>query len=75
MGSRTGPGASPSADRLREQLRDRIARYKMPKHLRVLEQFPLAPSGKARKFRLRQMFAAEGRTPSQFTQERPADSA
>ncbi|WP_151638121.1 AMP-binding protein [Noviherbaspirillum aerium] len=56
---RLKPGASLNAEQMRERLHDRIARYKIPKYLRVVEQFPLTPSGKVQKFRLREMFAAE----------------
>jgi acyl-CoA synthetase (AMP-forming)/AMP-acid ligase II len=56
---RLKPGASLNAEQMRERLHDRIARYKIPRYLRVVEQFPLTPSGKVKKFRLREMFAAE----------------
>ncbi|HJV88445.1 MAG TPA: AMP-binding protein [Noviherbaspirillum sp.] len=56
---RLKPGASLTVEELRERLNDRIARFKIPKYLRVVEQFPLTPSGKVQKFRLRQMFAEE----------------
>lgn len=56
---RLKPGASLNAEQMRERLHDRIARYKIPRYLRVVEQFPLTPSGKVQKFRLREMFAAE----------------
>ncbi|NEX63712.1 AMP-binding protein [Noviherbaspirillum galbum] len=56
---RLRPGAAMSAGQMQERLRERIARYKIPKYLRVVEQFPLTPSGKVQKFRLRELFAAE----------------
>jgi fatty-acyl-CoA synthase len=64
---RLKPGTALSAEqlheRMHEHLRDRIARYKIPKYLRVVEQFPLTPSGKVQKFRLREMYAAEAAKP------------
>jgi len=36
-----------------------MARYKIPKYVRVVPQFPLTPSGKVQKFRLREMYARE----------------
>jgi acyl-CoA synthetase (AMP-forming)/AMP-acid ligase II len=40
-------------------LTGRIARYKIPAHLRVIEELPLTPSGKVQKFKLKEMFADE----------------
>ncbi len=51
---RLQPGASLTLEELRERMRDRIASFKIPRHLRVVEEFPLTPSGKIQKFRLRQ---------------------
>jgi acyl-CoA synthetase (AMP-forming)/AMP-acid ligase II len=44
---------------MRAALGDRIARFKVPAHLRIVDELPLTPSGKVRKFRLREMFTAE----------------
>ena len=41
-----------------EQRRDRIARFKIPRHLEVVDEFPLTPSGKVQKFKLREQFGA-----------------
>ncbi|QPC32144.1 AMP-binding protein [Caldimonas thermodepolymerans] len=56
---RLKPGATLDAESLRERLKDRMARYKIPKYVRVVPQFPLTPSGKVQKFRLREMYARE----------------
>lgn len=56
---RLKPGASLTIEQLRDRLKDRVARYKIPKYLRVVEHFPLTPSGKVQKFKLRDMFASE----------------
>jgi acyl-CoA synthetase (AMP-forming)/AMP-acid ligase II len=45
-----------------EQLRDRIARFKIPRHLEVVDAFPLTPSGKVQKFKLREQFTAPQQT-------------
>ena len=54
-----GPGATLSSSEVREQLGGRVARYKIPAHLRVVEELPLTPSGKVQKFRLREQFTGE----------------
>lgn len=47
------------ADILEEDVRDyaiqRIARYKVPKHVFFVDEFPLTASGKVQKFKLREM--------------------
>jgi acyl-CoA synthetase (AMP-forming)/AMP-acid ligase II len=55
---RLAEGASLSHEELREQLSGRIARYKIPAHLRLIDPFPLTPSGKVQKFKLREIFDA-----------------
>jgi fatty-acyl-CoA synthase len=42
---------------MRRALDGRIARFKVPAHLRVVDAFPLTASGKIQKFRLREGFA------------------
>jgi fatty-acyl-CoA synthase len=39
--------------------RDRIARHKVPRFIRIVEGFPLTASGKVQKFRLRELHEAE----------------
>lgn len=58
---RLQPGSSMTLDELRERMRDRIAPFKVPRHLRIVDEFPLTSSGKIQKFRLRQQF--ESATP------------
>ncbi len=55
---RLAEGAALDEAALREQLTGRVARYKIPAHLRVVEEFPLTPSGKVQKFKLKEMFDA-----------------
>jgi fatty-acyl-CoA synthase len=49
----------PDSDLTEEDVRDfsrsRIARYKAPKHIFLVEEFPLTASGKIQKYRLREM--------------------
>ena len=56
---RLAEGASLAEDEMREQLASRVARYKIPRYLVVVEDFPVTPSGKVQKFKLREQFAAQ----------------
>ncbi|MEM6369706.1 MAG: AMP-binding protein [Myxococcota bacterium] len=51
--------APPNALDLQEWLKHRIARYKVPKHWRFVERFPLNASGKVEKARLLEVVRAE----------------
>jgi acyl-CoA synthetase (AMP-forming)/AMP-acid ligase II len=53
---RLNEGHTLTATEMRELLLDRIARYKIPRYLGVLEDFPLTPSGKIQRFRLREIY-------------------
>jgi fatty-acyl-CoA synthase len=60
---RVAPGqAEPSSDVLHAYCRERLAPYKTPLHWVFVEEFPLTPSGKIQKFKLREDFAS----PRQF---------
>ncbi len=52
-------GASISADDLRAACHGKIATYKMPKHIRLVDAFPVTASGKVQKFRMREIMIAE----------------
>ncbi|RBM23447.1 AMP-dependent synthetase [Prauserella sp. PE36] len=54
------PGRDLSLGELQAFSRDRLASYKTPKHLRVVEELPRTASGKVQKFRLREMALAKG---------------
>ena len=56
---RLAEGASLTYEELRERLQDRVARYKIPAYLRLVEELPLTPSGKVQKFKLREQFTAD----------------
>jgi acyl-CoA synthetase (AMP-forming)/AMP-acid ligase II len=49
-------GAALGESALREQMQGRVARYKVPAHVRFIEELPLTPSGKVQKFKLREDF-------------------
>jgi acyl-CoA synthetase (AMP-forming)/AMP-acid ligase II len=55
---RLADGASLSEAEMRTQLVSRVARYKVPQYLRVVDEFPVTPSGKVRKFQLLEQFIA-----------------
>jgi acyl-CoA synthetase (AMP-forming)/AMP-acid ligase II len=56
---RIADGATLSYDKMREQLSDRVARFKVPRYLEIVEAFPVTPSGKIQKFKLREQFLAQ----------------
>ncbi len=47
------PGASLTAEALRDWCRDRIARFKIPRHIRFATDMPLTATGKPQKFKMR----------------------
>lgn len=55
---RLSPGQqAPSADELRAYCRESLAGYKTPQHWEFVDAFPLTPSGKIQKFKLREGLA------------------
>ena len=54
------PGASPSLEALQDGVRQRLARYKVPRRLVLLAGLPLLASGKVDKKRLRAELTAAG---------------
>ena len=53
-------GVSLDRDGMRRILDGRIARFKIPAHLQVVDEFPLTGSGKVQKFKLRERFVEAG---------------
>ncbi len=55
------PDATVSTEALLQLCRDKLARFKVPKHIRVVaaEDLPKTPTGKVQKFRLVQQFTAD----------------
>lgn len=57
------PGAEVDGEALRAWLRERIARFKVPKHVRVLDALPTSGAGKVLKTELRRRFEEEADMP------------
>jgi fatty-acyl-CoA synthase len=52
-------GARLDEGTLREHCRERIAHYKVPRHIRFVAEFPMTVTGKVQKFKLREQAIAE----------------
>ena len=52
------PGTSADAAELIEFCEKQVARFKVPRHVRFVESFPMTASGKIQKFRLRELHEA-----------------
>ena len=52
-------GLSADAEEIREFCRNRIAHYKIPTHIRFVEEFPVTVSGKVQKFVIREQMTRE----------------
>lgn len=53
------PGQTLSEAELREYCRERMAHFKTPKYIRMVDEFPMTVTGKLQKFRMREMATAE----------------
>ncbi|MDU9403873.1 fatty acid CoA ligase family protein [Pseudomonas sp. zfem004] len=53
------PGHSASEEELREWARARIAHFKVPRHFRFVDEFPMTVTGKVQKFRMREISIGE----------------
>ena len=58
---RPAPGATLDEGELRADCRERLAACKTPQHWIECSEFPLTPSGKIQKFKLRDGFPPAGR--------------
>jgi acyl-CoA synthetase (AMP-forming)/AMP-acid ligase II len=56
---RLQPGATTTAADLHEHCRERLAPYKTPQRWQFVDEFPLTPSGKIQKFKLREALATQ----------------
>jgi fatty-acyl-CoA synthase len=56
---RTRPGMSLRAEDVESFCRDQITHFKIPRHIRFVEEFPMTVTGKVQKFRMREAMAAE----------------
>jgi fatty-acyl-CoA synthase len=52
-------GEALTADEVRAFCRDQIAHYKVPRHIRFVDEFPMTVTGKMQKFIMRERMAAE----------------
>jgi fatty-acyl-CoA synthase len=53
------PGASLSGEEVREYCRGKVAHFKVPRYVKVVEEFPMTVTGKVQKFKLREAAIAE----------------
>jgi fatty-acyl-CoA synthase len=56
---RLRPGTAIDLEDVRAFCATRLAKFKAPRHIRIVDAFPLTASGKIQKFRLREMHEAE----------------
>ena len=56
---RPAPGRTPDPEALFAYCRERLAPHKTPRHWRVVDAFPLTPSGKVKKYVLREELLAD----------------
>ncbi len=56
---RLEPGASATAEEIRDFCRERVARYKVPRYVRFVDAYPMTLSGKVQKFKMRELMAEE----------------
>jgi fatty-acyl-CoA synthase len=56
---RPQPGTSIDAGEVMRFCQDRLARFKVPRFVRIVDGFPMTASGKVQKFRLRELHEAE----------------
>jgi fatty-acyl-CoA synthase len=65
-----------TAEEIRRYCRNQIADYKIPRHIRFVDEFPRTATGKVQKFRMREITLAEGDVeilPKGSTEVRPRD--
>jgi fatty-acyl-CoA synthase len=48
-------GESATKEEIREFCKDKIAHFKIPKHIRFVDEFPMTVTGKLQKFRMREI--------------------
>ena len=56
---RLRPGHTLTVEDMRAFCRDRIAHYKVPRYLKLTDEFPMTVTGKVQKFRMREISIAE----------------
>jgi fatty-acyl-CoA synthase len=53
------PGAATTSEEIREFCQDKIAHYKIPRHIRFVSEFPMTITGKVQKFAMREIMVKE----------------
>jgi len=53
------PGHQATAEALQAWCKSRIAHYKVPRHIRFVDEFPMTVTGKVQKFKMREISMAE----------------
>ena len=53
------PGAATTPEEIREFCQDKIAHYKIPRHIRFVSEFPMTITGKVQKFAMREIMVKE----------------
>ena len=53
------PDANATTDEIRDYCRGRIAHYKVPRYVKIADEFPMTVTGKIQKFRMREMAVEE----------------
>lgn len=53
------PGHQATAEELQAWCKSQIAHYKVPRHIRFVDEFPMTVTGKVQKFRMREISVAE----------------
>ena len=53
------PGESADTEEIREFCNGRIARYKIPRYVKMTTEFPMTVTGKIQKFKMREMAMEE----------------
>jgi fatty-acyl-CoA synthase len=48
------PGATVDAERLREFCQGKVAHYKIPRYVKLVDAFPMTVTGKVQKFKMRE---------------------
>ena len=66
------PEADPTPDELAAHLAERLARFKVPKHIRLVDELPRTPYGKVVKGELRERFLADSAGGRRAETEHPA---
>ncbi len=67
------PGGELTAEQVREFCTGKIAHYKIPRYVRVTEDFPMTVTGKVQKFKMRETSVARTRPAEPRAQTRPPE--